>query len=244
MERWTGRVAVVTGASMGIGAAIAQELVKKGLNVVGLARRLENFEGLLKTLESEKGKLHPMKCDITNETEVKNVFQRIKDWYGRVDILVNNAGTSHESSLIDGETHDWKCMLDLNVLGLSMCTKEALKIMNENKVEDGHIIHINSIAGHTRIPVLEVYAMYCASKNAVTVLTEGLRLELIKKKSKIRVTSISPGVVKTSQTQREFLKMMPYLEPKDIADGVLYALGTPPHVQIHEMIIKPVGEVF
>ncbi|XP_069683513.1 farnesol dehydrogenase-like [Periplaneta americana] len=249
MERWSGRVAVVTGASAGIGAAIAQELVKKGLKVVGLARREERMQELANSLKSAPGKLHPIKCDVTKEEDVKEAFKWVKDNLGGTDILVNNAGVASFNTLIDGPVENWRKIYDLNVLALCMCTKEALQSMKEKGVDDGHIIHINSIAGHK---VLDFFCLYSSSKHAVTALTEGLRCELVKQKSKIRVTSISPGAVKTEIIEVSGLtfnkmdeyKTMPFLDSKDIADSVLYVLGTPPHVQIHELTIIPVGEPF
>ncbi|KAJ9576084.1 hypothetical protein L9F63_007049, partial [Diploptera punctata] len=138
----------------------------------------------------------------------------------------------------------WKNLLDLNVLGLSICTKEALHSMKERGVDDGHIIHISSINGHG-VPQHSLefgLMMYTATKNAVNALTEGLRRELVQKKSKIRITAISPGVVQTDilaasgfelgpGSAENVFKNIPHLEAKDIADSVVYALGTPPHVQ-------------
>ncbi|XP_069683498.1 farnesol dehydrogenase-like [Periplaneta americana] len=247
MERWSGRVAVVTGASSGIGAAIAQELVKKGLKVAGLARRVERVQDLANSLKSAPGKLYPIKCDVTKQEEVKEAFKWVKDNLGGTDILVNNAGVCSINTLADGPVENWRKIYDLNVLALSMCTKEALQSMKEKGVDDGHIIHINSIGGHN---ILDGVAMYCSSKHAVTALTEGLRRELVNQKSKIRVTSLSPGGVRTEIGEAsgfkpevlEAFKDNPILESEDIADAVLYVLGTPPHVQIHELIIKPVGE--
>ncbi|XP_069683485.1 farnesol dehydrogenase-like [Periplaneta americana] len=247
MQRWSGRVAVVTGASAGIGAAIAQELVKKGLKVVGLARREERVQELSQDLKSAPGKLYALKCDVSQEPQVKEAFQWVRSNLGGTDILVNNAGVASINTLIDGPVDNWKKILDLNVLALSLCTKEGLQSMKEKGVDDGHIIHINSITGHS-LP--SGFFMYAASKHAVTALTEGLRRELVNQKSKIRVTSISPGTVKTEIAEAsgfpleltEAFKDTPYLEPKDIAHAVLYVLSTPPNVQIHELTIKPVGE--
>ncbi|PSN58402.1 Dehydrogenase/reductase SDR family member 11 [Blattella germanica] len=142
-------------------------------------------------------------------------------------------------------------MIDVNVMGLSICTREALKSMKQKGMDQGHIIHINSLAGHYDV-VQPGFHMYSATKHAVTALTEGLRRELVDKGSKIRVTSISPGLVDTEILRRgtvdnvdadELYKKAPSLNPKDISDAVLYVLGTPPHVQIHELTIQPVGEV-
>ncbi|XP_069683468.1 farnesol dehydrogenase-like isoform X2 [Periplaneta americana] len=251
MERWSGRVAVVTGASAGIGAAIAQELVKKGLKVVGLARREDRIKELSETLSSEPGKLYALKCDVTKEADVKDAFEWVKSNLGGVDILVNNAGVASENSLTDGPVDSWRKILELNVLALSVCTREALQIMKERGVGDGHIIHMNSVSGHVLPPTVFPIYMYAASKHAVTALTEGLRRELVKENSRIRVTSISPGIVKTEIIEAsgmaipsEFLYgTFPHLEASDVADAVLYALGTPPHVQVQELTLRPVGEL-
>ncbi|KAJ9580229.1 hypothetical protein L9F63_004102, partial [Diploptera punctata] len=186
MERWTGRVAVVTGASSGIGAAIAVALVKHGLKVVGLARRVERIQELTKSLKSTKGELHALKCDVSKEKEIKEAFQWVKKRFGGVDILVNNAAVMFDSSLIDGDNDEMKTMVDLNITGLNMCTKEALKSMKERGVDDGHIINLNSILGHAVL--FDGFCVYTATKHAVTALTEGLRRELVKQKSKIRIT--------------------------------------------------------
>nr|CAD7461194.1 unnamed protein product [Timema tahoe] len=252
MERWSGRVALVTGASAGIGAAIVRELVKNGLIVVGLARRAELVEELSTELKGAPGKLHALKGDVSKEEDILAAFDWVKKNLGRIDVLVNNAGVLYLSMLTDGETSHWKQIFDLNVLGLSICTREAFKLMKEKGVDDGHIIHINSIDGHMPV-VFPGMAHYFASKHAVTVLTEGLRRELVQLGSKIRVTSISPGVVDTDML-RSFTDdaqvskdMFSALKSEDIANAVTYALGTPPHVQvryIHEIIIKPIGEKF
>ncbi|KAJ9585023.1 hypothetical protein L9F63_020633 [Diploptera punctata] len=242
MERWAGRVAVVTGASVGIGAAICKELVKKGLKVIGLARRVEKIEELAKSLKSEKGQLYACKCDVTKEEDIKKAFEWVKLNLGGADILINNAGFAKVESLIEGSAEGWRNMLDLNIYGLSLCTKEALQSMKEKGVDDGHIININSVAGHISPPV-GAMAMYSATKHAVTVLTEGLRKELVTRKSKIRVTSLSPGLVKTEMPSEEFLATNPYLEAENIAEACLYILGTPPNVQVHELTIIPVGQL-
>lgn len=251
-------MAVVTGASSGIGAAIAKGLVKQGMKVVGIARRVERVEALKEELKGSPGTLYSYKADVSKEDEVTAAFRWIKDNLGGVDVLINNAGIVGKSTLHDGPVSAWRAVLDLNVLGLSMCTKEALKSMEERGVDDGHIIHISSINGHG-VPQHSLeygLMMYTATKNAVQALTEGLRRELVQRKSKIRVSTICPGMVKTEIMVAEGYKFpekatidqiyagVPHLDSQDICDAATYILGTPPHVQIHDLIIKPVGEVF
>ncbi|KDR14274.1 Dehydrogenase/reductase SDR family member 11 [Zootermopsis nevadensis] len=248
MHRWAGRVAMVTGASSGIGAAIAKELVKKGLKVVGMARRVENIEALSASLRSSAGQLYPVKADITQHNEVFSVFRWAKRNLGGVDVLVNSAGVASANTLIDGPIENWRHILDVNVLGLSICTKEAIHSMKERGVDDGHIVHINSVTGHVVPPTNTPMYMYAASKAANLTLTEGLRRELLQMNSKIRLTSVSPGIVRTDMRETSGLtdphEDHPYLEPQDVVDAVIYVLGTPPHVQVHEVIIRPVGESF
>nr|CAD7401959.1 unnamed protein product [Timema poppensis] len=142
MERWSGRVALVTGASAGIGAAIVRKLVKNGLIVVGLARRAELIEELSVELKGAPGKLHAFKGDASKEEDILAAFDWIKKNLGRIDVLVNNAGVLYTTSLTDGETSHWKQIFDLNVLGLSICTREAFKLMKEKGVDDGqHYTH-------------------------------------------------------------------------------------------------------
>ncbi|XP_049299590.1 farnesol dehydrogenase-like [Anopheles funestus] len=245
MDRWVGKVAVVTGASSGIGAAIAKDLAKAGMITIGLARRVERVEQLKQDLPKEAaGRLHAMKCDVSVETDIERTFQRIRDTYGGVDVLVNNAGILRSVNLLDvGTTADIKAVLDTNVTGLVLCSQRAYQSMVERKV-DGHIVHINSIAGHS-VPNFPKLNIYPGTKHAVTAITEVMRQELRAAASKVKVTSISPGGVRTEIFEGvDVPEDMAMLESEDISEAVLYVIGTPPHVQVHELTIKPVGEVF
>ncbi|KAJ8931745.1 hypothetical protein NQ314_015277 [Rhamnusium bicolor] len=192
MDRWVDKVAVVTGASSGIGAAIAEKLVENGLHVVALARRKDKLDQLAKKFVDKK----------------------------------------------DGESELWNKTVQLNVIGLSIATREAVKDMKANNV-DGHIIHINSILGH-QIPSIPGLNIYPATKYAVTALAETLRLELNSLKLKIKITSLSPGLVDTEFIPPEIRQMRKKLyeenliiEPENIADGVIYVLSTPSHVRVN-----------
>ncbi|XP_018319731.1 farnesol dehydrogenase-like [Agrilus planipennis] len=252
MERWVGKVAVVTGASSGIGAAIAEALVKEGLIVAGFARRKERIEELAKKLQqaNAKGKLHAVKVDMTKENEIIDGFNWVKKNLGPIHVLVNNAGGARSTTLINGDTQRWKEVFDVNVIGLTIATREAVKDMTANKV-DGHIIHINSVVGHKVINVPGVN-VYPASKYAVTALSETLRHEFIQNKLKIKITSLSPGHVDTEFRDAADLKVDPSSifakikgsTTEDIANGVLYVLGTPPHVQIQELTITGIDEPY
>ncbi|XP_044730060.1 farnesol dehydrogenase-like [Chrysoperla carnea] len=248
MDRWTGKVALVTGASSGIGAAISIELVKYGIVVIGFARRLDRLQKLEKELSNEKGKFVPLQGDISKEQSIINAFKWIQVNYSGVDILVNNSGILRNSNLTDGKTDDWKAIFDVNVIGLCIATREACKSMKERDV-NGHIININSLSGH-RIPAsVEDTNVYPASKYAVTAITETLRRELLHQKTKIKVTSISPGLVKTeiaeagnSQALTERMASVRPLDPEDIASAVIFTLSTPPHALVEEIRIRPLEQ--
>ncbi|KAK7864242.1 hypothetical protein R5R35_009510 [Gryllus longicercus] len=261
MERWRGRVAVVTGGSSGIGAAIAYQLQDAGVNVVAVARRHERIREAVEAARNEAksrgrdaeykaptpGQLHCLKCDVCKEDDIQSVFQWVKENTKGVDILVNNAGVVGDTTLTETNTSDWKRVLDINVLGLSICTREAVQQMKARGLDEGHIVHISSIAGLSVYPARPQFSVYAASKNAVRVLTEGLRRELVAANSRIRVTEISPGVVKTDIVKHTKIDEAqffgrPFLQPEDVAEAVLFALRAPPHVQIHEMVVLPVGQ--
>ncbi|XP_059611165.1 farnesol dehydrogenase-like [Phlebotomus argentipes] len=250
MEQWKNRVAIVTGASSGIGAAIAKDLVKAGMITIGLARRVERIEALKNDLSPELiHNLHAFKCDITKEEEIVSVFARIHEKFNGIDVLVNNAGVYRDTALIDKDNSDIiREVMDTNVMGLVFCTREAFKSM-EKHGRNSHVVHINSIAGHQVYCNIEQPSIniYPPSKYAVTAITEIHRQEFIRSKRHIKVTSVSPGLVKTEifiPEHREMLSKLPILEPEDVSQSVLYVLGTPPHVQVHELTIKPFGESY
>lgn len=246
-------MALVTGASVGIGAVIAKELVRHGMKVVGCARDVEKIQKLSAECQSagHSGVLVPYKCDLTNEEEILSMFAAIKEQHKGVDVCINNAGLAHPESLLNGKTSGWKNMLDVNVLALCICTREAYQSMKERNVDDGHIININSMSGHRVISSADVH-FYSSTKYAVTALTEGLRQELREANTHIRATSISPGVVETEFAPRLYrdnadkaagaYTKFKSLEAIDVANSVTYALSAPPHVQIGDILMRPVEQ--
>jgi NADP+-dependent farnesol dehydrogenase len=233
---------------LGIGAGIVIELAKAGMIVIGLARRSEKVEALKSEIpENLRNNLHALKCDVAKEEEIVATFKEIDEKFGGISVLVNNAGVHTKGNLFSRDNADGiKNTINVNLYGVVFCTREAYISMKKHNIDDGHIIHINSVVGHS-IPVFpepDSVNIYPPTKYAVTALTEVYRQDLVKENSKIRVTSISPGLVETEMTQEYKEYKMPMLHPKDIADAVVYALGCKPHIQIHEITIKPLGENF
>ncbi|XP_036334599.1 farnesol dehydrogenase-like [Rhagoletis pomonella] len=248
MERWQNRVAVVTGASSGIGAACVKYLANNGMVVVGLARRKERIDALKDQVElSARDRVHAIKCDLQDEQQIIAAFKEIESKYGPVAVLVNNAGIVRGINLVDeNNSLDIRAVINTNVLGVADCTREAFRSMKVSG--DGHVFIINSIAGHSvpRIPNTSLN-IYPPSKHAVTAMTEVYRQEFFNLNTKVKVTSISPGAVDTeiiSEEMKVIIENAPFLKGEDVADALLYCLQTPPHVQIHELTIKPVGEMF
>ncbi|XP_006640902.1 dehydrogenase/reductase SDR family member 11a [Lepisosteus oculatus] len=254
MDRWRGRVALVTGASVGIGASVARALVQHGMKVVGCARNVDKIEKLAAECQSAgyTGTLIPYKCDLSNQEEILSMFSAIRTLHQGVDVCINNAGLAHAEPLLSGKTEGWRNMLDVNVLALSICAREAYQSMKERNVDDGHIININSMSGHRVLPASGVH-FYSATKYAVTALTEGLRQELREAKTHIKVTCISPGLVETEFAFRlhnsdpekaaATYESIKCLKAEDIASAITFVLSTPPHVQIGDIQMRPVEQV-
>ncbi|XP_011697952.1 PREDICTED: dehydrogenase/reductase SDR family member 11-like [Wasmannia auropunctata] len=248
MIRWRGKTAVVTGAGSGIGEAITRALLRNGVNVAALDVRKERLAKLDVECKQEGsrtlGTLHTICCDINREDEIDAAFSQVET-LGGVDIMVNNAGIGDFSQVIESDKKTFERMLDTNVFAVSVCTNKAVRLMRKQNVE-GYIFNIISVAGHYLIPSVGPMNVYPASKHAALALTQTVRLEIAEIKAPIRVTSISPGTVKTnilehSDTMRDFFEKVLTLQPSDIADA---ALGTRPEVQITQLTIQPTGESF
>lgn len=256
MEQWKGKVAVVTGASAGIGEAICKDLCQHGVIVVGLARRLDRLEQLKQCIvkDNKMAVFHPVKCDLIEESDIQKAFEYVCKNLGGVDILVNNAGiVSFESFLDPDNLASLKRIIDTNLVGLVSCTKKAFQSMSDRDTP-GYIINVSSVAGHS-VPTMPgikpMMNVYPSSKYALTALITVLRHELnYLKKNKIRVSNISPGAVRTEifGAGGGSIEMLgnetPMLESKDVSNAILYMLGTNPRVQIEDVIIRPTGEMF
>jgi NADP-dependent 3-hydroxy acid dehydrogenase YdfG len=233
-------IAVITGASSGIGAATAIALGRHGYRVVVGARRVARLE----RVAGEEGvALH---LDVTDEQSVNDFVAAIKTRFGRIDVLVNNAGGAFGLNPIEKAIdEEWIGMWKTNVLGLMWMTRACLPLLR--KAKHGHIVNVGSIAG------FETYkggAGYTAAKHAVRAITKTLRLEL--NGEPIRVTEIEPGLVETEfsvvrfhgdrKAARAVYEGMKPLTADDIADCIVFAVTRPAHVDIDEIVIRPVAQ--
>ncbi|MEM1309793.1 MAG: SDR family NAD(P)-dependent oxidoreductase, partial [Cyanobacteria bacterium P01_H01_bin.153] len=236
-------VALVTGASSGIGAAIARTLAAQGYCVAICARRHDRLTALQKDLTAIGAEVLSHVADLRQEADILAVFEAIRRRWGGVDVLINNAGLGHKSPLMSGEIEAWREMLDVNVLALCICTREAVKDMQQ-RGDRGHIIHVSSLSGH-RVPGAS--GVYAASKFAVRALTEALRQELRAAKSAIRVSAISPGFTETEFAEKyhgdaakaeAIYSQFPVLQATDIANAVMYVLSQPDYVQVQDVLMR------
>lgn len=238
-----GKVAIVTGASSGIGEATAIALAAEGATVVIAARRSDRLESLAEKITAKGGVALAVTADVTDETQVRDLLSKTQAEYGRVDILINNAGVML-LGLIDGaNTEDWRRMINLNVLGLMYTTHAVLPLMKTQGT--GHIVNISSVAGRVANAGSGVYN---ATKWAVGAFSEALRKEVYR--NNIRVTIIEPGLVATELPQhitndaakeqaKNFYGSVKNLESEDIAAAILYAVTQPSHVNVNEILIRP-----
>ncbi|XP_034253734.1 farnesol dehydrogenase-like [Thrips palmi] len=252
MERFAGRVAVVTGASAGIGACIASDLAKAGMVVVGVARRRDRLQDLAASLKAcgATGRLEAVQADLSSVEEVRRVFQWVEDNLGAVSVLVNNAAVIHHKPTQELDLTKIQNIIATNLTAVTVGCKEAIGSMKKHDIKDGHIITINSVAGHVVInsPLMSL-SLYSSTKHAITALCRGVRFDVQRIPGfKIRVTSLSPGAVDTDMLPRQYVKSFAdperILKPSNVSNAVLYALACPPSVEITELTIQPIGEAW
>jgi NADP-dependent 3-hydroxy acid dehydrogenase YdfG len=242
-----GKIVLVTGASSGIGRAVALDLAADGIKLAICARRVERLDAFAEQARARHAATDvlALPCNLRDEADIGRMFARIRERWGGVDILVNNAGLGRHASLLEGSSEHWREMLDVNVLALCICTREAVADMRRRDVA-GHVVHVSSMAGH-RTPLES--GIYSATKYAVRALTEGLRRELREGDSPIRVGAVSPGFVETEFAQvyahgdAEALERTygryEVLQPTDIASAVRFILTAPARMQVHDLLVRP-----
>ena len=233
------KVALITGATSGIGRAIAYEFAKNGIDLVLCGRRQERLDQIRKDLE-EKVNVHLLTFDVRDKAKVFKAIETLPISFKKIDILINNAGNAHGLEPIHmGSTDDWDAMIDINVKGLLYVSKAIMPQMVER--QSGHIINIGSSAGRELYPKGNVY---CASKFSVAAITEGMRIDL--NPYGIKVCSINPGMVETEFSKVRFkgdaiadtiYKGFKPLQPEDIAEIVYFTVSRPSHVNIADVLV-------
>jgi len=240
------KIALITGATAGIGEACASLFAKQNYDLILTGRRTERLDTLAKRLVSEYGiRVNVLTMDVRNKEEVEKLETLSEDWK-KVDLLINNAGLSQGMDPINsGSTTDWEVMIDTNIKGLLYVTKVVSNWMIQNG--SGHIINLGSIAGK------ETYLngnVYCATKHAVDSLNKAMRIDLLP--HKIKVTAIHPGAVDTEFSEVRFKgdkdrakKVYDGYEPlhaQDIAETIWFAASRPAHVNINDLLVMPTAQ--
>lgn len=239
MPEPSGKVVLITGASSGIGEAIATDLGQAGATVVLGARRTERLGATARKIEAAGGTARAHRLDVTRRADVEAFVRGAKEEFGRVDVIVNNAGVMPLSPLRALKVDEWEQMIDVNIRGVMYGVAAVLPIMDEQGY--GHVINVASTGAHRVSPTA---AVYCATKYAVWALSEGLRQE----SSALRVTVISPGVVTseladtitdeaTQGVMADYRRVA--IEPDAVARAVRYAIEQPNDVDVREIIVGP-----
>lgn len=242
-----GKIALITGATAGIGRAVALRLAEDKYNIIITGRRQERLTALKEQIEKQHGvKVKDLCFDVTKYSEVEKALGYLADEWKNIDVLVNNAGLAVGLSPIhEGLIEDWERMIDTNIKGLLYVTRTITPGMVARK--SGHIINLSSIAGKHVYPNGNVY---CATKHAVTALSQAMRVDLLP--YGIRVALICPGAANTEFSNVRFkgdqvradkvYEGFDALTANDIANAIAYAVTQPAHVNIQDMLVMPTGQ--
>jgi NADP-dependent 3-hydroxy acid dehydrogenase YdfG len=247
-QRLQGTVAMVTGASSGIGEATALALAAEGAAVAVVARRRDRLDELAKRIEAGGGTALVVEADVTDEAQARGAVEQVVAGLGRLDTLVNNAGVMLLGPMEQAPVEEWQRMVQINVLGLMYCTHAALPHLlgaaQDSPRGVADVVNISSVAGRVARAGSGVYN---ATKFGVGAFSEGLRQEVTKRH--VRVSLVEPGAVETELTShnrpevRETIKArfadMERLQSEDISDAITYVVTRPRHVAINEVLIRP-----
>ena len=243
------RIALITGATAGIGEATSNLLAKNNFDLIVTGRRKDRLDLLKeKLITNTKAKIHTLCFDIRSLEETTNAINSLPDEWKKIDVLVNNAGLAAGLNTVqEGAVDDWEQMIDTNIKGLLYITRLVSPGMIERGA--GHIINISSIAGKETYPMGNVY---CATKHAVQSVTKGMRLDMLK--HGIKVSSVSPGAVDTEFSEVRFkgdkeranqvYKGFTPLYAPDVAESILFVLTRPKHVNIDDILIMPTDQAY
>jgi len=246
-----GTVALVTGASSGIGHATARRLAASGAAVALVARRRDRLEASADEIRSSGGSATALEADVTNQADAEAVVQRVVDELGRLDVLVNNAGVMLLGPVLEAPVEEWERMVHVNLLGVLYCAKAALPHLLTAAAGEprgtADLVNVSSVAGRT---VRLGSGVYNATKHAVGAFSESLRQEVTGRH--VRVSLIEPGAVDTelaSHNRPEIQESMAArfadmerLEAQDIADVIRYVVTRPRHVAINELLVRPTDQ--
>ena len=242
-----GKVAVVTGASSGIGEATALALAREGAAVLLGARREDRLQALAERISSDGGRAVAHAVDLTDEDDARAFIQSARDELGGLDILVNNAGVMLLGAVAGADTSDWRRMIELNLLGLLWCTHAALPHLAQSS--GGDIVNVSSVAGRRASAGAAVYNM---TKFGVHAFSEALRQEALH--AGVRVTVVAPGFVETElqghntdpvvrqAMDRSREQIGEVLQAEDIANAITFAVTRPPHVCVNELLVRPTAQ--
>jgi short-subunit dehydrogenase len=229
----------VTGATEGIGRAIAVEFAKAGHTVICSARRKAKLKSVTDYINKNGGNALGIKCDISKESDVKRTVKQILKEYGRIDALINNAGVTEFKSFMDSSIKDYDNIMNVNLRGSFLCIKEVLPGMIKRK--DGQIINILSVAA---ITTFENSSLYAASKAGLKAMSEGLRKEVRSKG--IKVINIMPGATATNMWDKDFLKdnFNRMMTSEDIGRLTLDVFNQPKALVTEDIVVRPIkGDV-
>jgi NADP-dependent 3-hydroxy acid dehydrogenase YdfG len=246
-KRLDSTVALVTGASSGIGAATARSLAAEGAAIALLARRRDRLEELADAIRADDGTALVAEADITSQQQAEDAVERVVSELGRLDTVVNNAGLMHIGQVADALTEDWDQMLQINVQGLLYVTRAALphllRAAQDSPRRVADLVNISSTAGRVARPGTAVYNL---TKFGVNGFTEALRQEVMQKR--VRVSVVEPGTVNTElsshlrdgvrQAIEAQVKDMEMLRPEDIADAVSYIVTRDRRVAVNEILVR------
>lgn len=229
-----GRTLLITGASSGIGAETARQAAAAGWNLVLAARSEDKLVALAEELGGEERAV-AVRCDVSDWKEVQAAVASATERFGRLDAVLANAGFGAQRGFLEESVEHWRSMIDTNVLGVALTIRAALPVFLE--AGRGHLLLVSSVAGRRALPG----SLYSATKWAVTAMGEALRAELrqMHENHSIKVTLIEPGMVDTP-----FFDSRPRnaLEAPDIARAILFALDQPDHVDLNELLIRPITQ--
>jgi NADP-dependent 3-hydroxy acid dehydrogenase YdfG len=242
----SGRVALVTGASSGIGEATVVALARAGASVAIGARRRDRLDGLAARLGEGGTEVVTLDLDVTDEAACRDAVARTRSELGGLDVLVNNAGVMLLGTIVGADPEDWRRMLGTNVLGLMYMTHAAIEGMVEQG--SGDVVNISSVAGRQ---ARKGAGVYNASKWAVNAFSESLRQEVTTKG--VRVSLVEPGAVSTELTDHitqpeakaasvRMYTSMRALHAEDVARAIVYVVGQPPHVAVNEVLVRPTDQ--